>query len=623
MAQSKIDVSNLDFDTIRQELKTYLKGQSEFKDYDFDGSGMSVLIDILAQNTYMNAFYNNMVVNESFLDTAVRRENLVSKGKMVGYVPRSCRSARALLQVSIVPTDSPSSITLFKGAKFTTKIDGSTYTFLTTEDTLVYKDTDGDFITEVEVSEGYNVSYSYIHNASGNRTYAVLDRNIDTTSLEVNVRPDINSTEIVPYYLKKDITTIGPDSKIFYLEEGTDGRYYISFGDDVLGHNPANGAKISITGRVCSSDLPNGANIFLGQGYVAHNTANSTIRYAASTVVTVESANSGQPRETVESIRFNAPRYNVRQNRNVIPNDYASFLLERYSDLQAVSVWGGENHVPAIYGKCFISAKPVGGYNLTTIRKLEIIEQLKEGNVMTIEPVIIDASFTFIKPTIKVRYNPQLTSLGPDGVGTKVAQTVVAFEGDNLGTFSKSFRASKFIAALDETDASIVSSSVSHIIEKRFNPRLNENVSYTILTNAQVNHPYDGFLGAISSSKFYCTLTDVSVQLEDDGFGKLNLVSYDSGSAVLIKKNIGTIDYSSGVLKFNGIIITDTVDDSISVYFAPRDSDYTPIRNMIVLISTPRIEMIDYTKNEVVYVTTAATEGSFNVATQDVSNILI
>lgn len=623
MAQRKIDVSTLDFDQIRQSLKDHLKGQSEFKDYDFEGSGMSVLIDLLAQNTYQNAFYNNMIVNESFIDTAIRRENLTSKAKMVGYTPRSAKSAKAILEVKIVPSDNPSSITIFKGAKFTTKIDGSTYTFITEDDTIVFKNPDDEFVAQVNVAEGYIIEYNYTHNRTGKRTYEILDPNIDTDTIEVDVRPDFNSTDIVPYLKASDLTAITPDTTQFFLEENTSGRYQIVFGDDVLGKNPEQDAGIKITGRICSANLPNGASVFSPQGYIAHNTGNPTVKYTASSVFTIQPAKDGQTRESIESIRFNAPKFYTRQNRNVTSSDYESFLIEKYSDLQAVSVWGGENNIPPIYGKCFVCAKPFDGYNLTIVRKLEIVEQLKKYNVLTIEPVIVDAAFTFIKPSIIVKYNPEVTTLGPDGLANKIAEKLITFERDNLGTFSRSFRSSRLLGVVDDSDASIVSSGMTMLIEKRFNPRINENVSYTVIANAQVYHPYDGILGAISSSRFKCTLTNLWCQIVDDGFGNINLISMETGVEVMIKKNIGTIDYSNGILKFNGVIITDHEEDSISIFMKPKDIDYTPVRNMIVLFSAPRIEIIDANKNEITYVGTAETQGSFNVALQDASNVLV
>jgi hypothetical protein len=346
----RMSVSELDFDTIKTNLKTFLKGQTEFADYDFEGSGLSVLIDLLAYNTHYNGIYTNLAVNEMFLDSASKRASVVSLSKMLGYTPRSAVCARAVVNATIsAPSSSPSVATLSAQQPFTTSIDGTSYTFYNLEDVTVSRSTGGNYIfPNLTIVEGTPLSFKYTV-ATGVR-YIIPNANIDVSTLSVQVQESSTSDIYETFTRAEDLTSVTDTTKVYFLKEIDDGLYEITFGDGVLGTALTAGNVVTINYFVSSLEAPNSANIFTYNGV--------SVLGSNLSVVTVDAASNGSASEDLTSIKFNAPRLFAAQNRAVTPDDYKALIYSKFPAAQTVSVWGGEDNNPPVYGKTYICIKP-------------------------------------------------------------------------------------------------------------------------------------------------------------------------------------------------------------------------------------------------------------------------
>jgi hypothetical protein len=598
IANTAINVANLNYNDIRAGLADFLRSKSEFVDYDFEGSTISILLDAMAYNTYVNSIYMNFMMNEGYLDTAQVRENAVSVAKLVGYTPRSTRAAKASILVDFSPSDDPKSIVVPQWTKFRSTVSGTVYTFQTIADASVPND-QGVFVKQLDVYEGTLVTQTFVV-ANTAQVYKLLNSNIDTNTLQVSVVPN-GSTDETVYTQATDITDLTMIDTVYFLQEGFDGHYELYFGDNVLGKKLVLGDTVTLSYLSTSGKDANDLSIYTNIGWTGYNVADSLTHYVPTSVSLVRKSENGQDRETLASIKFNAPKNYESQNRTVVENDYKTYILNNYSYVQSLNVWGGEKHIPPIYGKVIISIKPTSSYSLSESRKNEIILGLKERNVMSIEPIIIDPTIIYINPIIVIIYNAQRTALSTDGLYNKLQTAVVAFETDNLSIFGNSFYHSAFTQTLLNTDASILSVDVSHVLEKRFAPILSEILSYKLAFDTALKNPYTGYLGCISSTGFKCSLSTNTVYLDDDGAGNLRLY-YVTAELVkfYVSRTIGTVDYQSGLLKFGPIEISSFSGLEIRILADPEKRDYTPTKNTIILLSNPDLELTNSKSLQVV-----------------------
>lgn len=617
-------VSNLDFNSVKDQFKEYMKTQSEFMDYNFEGSTLNVLFDILGYNTYMNNFYLNMVANESFIDTAVLRSSIVSKAKALNYIPRSAKSASMTVRVKIIPNNSPSVIIIPEGRIFSTSYENNTYYFVTDKSYSVSPDEQGVFIQDIELKEGNYLTHTYVYDIDNPVNFYIPNSNVDISSIKVKIKSNSTTTNVTEYSRVDDITTLNPDSTVYYLEEDINGQYRVFFGDNLLGKSLTNQNVVIIEYRTCSGTKPNQINSITINDWLAYDSANNLNRYTPSSISVTIPAIGGLDKESESSIKFNAPRNYTLQNRCVTTNDYIQFIKQNYPDIQSLNVWGGEDNVPPVYGRCFISAKPYDGYTLTLIKKNEIISQIKKRNVLSIEPIFADPTFIFVNPTVNVKYSSIATTLSADGVKNKIVQKIIDYENNDLSIFENSFKYSKFLQLIDSSDTSISSNETSVTFEKRFVPFLNSNVLYTIQFDTRIHRPFDGYTGSVSSSGFTTTLSNETSYIDDDGHGVLRLYYLSNGNRLYLNSNIGTLDYTSGKFVINGIIITDYSGDSISIYIDPENNDYVPVRNQIILISNTKITMFDTVKQEIVLTSTdIETVGNSTVSSENVSSLVV
>ena len=478
MAQ-KIRITELDFDSIKSNLKTFLQSQPEFTDYDFDGSALSVLLDVLAYNTHYMGYYLNMVGNEMFIDTAQLRESVVSHAKLLGYTPRSRVASQALINVSFqeVVGGSNSSMTLPKFTRFTSAPkDGKSYNFVSVEQKVASKNVGGYFnFNSVAIKEGEPVSYVFEFDSATNekQIFELPDLGIDTTTLTVQVQTGADNYVLETFELAEDATSVVSDDAVYYLEENRNGRYQIYFGDGVIGKALDDGNLVLVSYVITSGDEANGIDTF--------KLSTNPKPGASYTLTTAQESSSGKLAEDTESIRFTAPKSFIAQNRAVTKNDYEALINKNYPYFDSVSVWGGEEAVPPVYGKIFFSAKPRGNYEVTQ-SEIQYMKDyvLKPISVLTVSPEYVAPDYNYMNFIVDVVYDPRQTTKTAGAIQTSVRSAVESFANTYLNTFNNTFRMSKLVRAIDDADPSIQNNSIRVIIEKRFRPLLNQAKSYRL-----------------------------------------------------------------------------------------------------------------------------------------------
>ena len=596
-ANSAINVTSLNFDNIKESMKTYIASKPEFTDYNFEGSTISMLLDLLAYNTYQNAFYTSMVGNEMFLDSALLRDSVVSRAKMLNYVPRSARGASTTLTVEITPTGAPDSVTVAKNSEFSATVDGEAYKFVTPQ-AYTFTSTDN-YSGTITITEGRPVTHRFTVNTNSPVRYILPNENVDTTSITVDVQTSSSDASSVRYNLASDITEVQANSAVYFLQEVEDSQYEITFGDDVIGQAPVDANIVIANYRICNGTDGNGVSSF---------TSPSTLGGSSTFTTLVNAATSGGANnETIESIKFNAPKNYETQNRAVLAEDYKRLILRDNGDVQSISVWGGEENNPPIYGKVYISIKPTIGNTISSQRKTEITTELKKYNVLSIDPEFVDATFLYIRPTVEVRYDSKTTTLTGPQVQTKVLNAITNFESTKLGTFdNKTFRYSQFVKAIDAADSSIVSNLTTIQIEKRFVPSLTNSTTYNVSFSNALHNPHAGHRYAISSSAF--TYRGNTSYFDDDGNGNLRIY-YITGSNTRVYTNetAGVVNYRTGLVTINAFLPSAFVGSSLSIFADSADDDVNAIRNQILLIAGANVTLIDDATTLVAATTVTAT----------------
>jgi hypothetical protein len=483
----RLNVAELDFDTIKQNLKNFLKQQNEFTDYDFDGSGLSVLLDILAYNTHYQAYYLNMIANEAFLDSALLRDSVVSHAKTLGYTPYSKKSSVATINFT-VQTDNTNAgtLTVPKGYRFlSNQIDGRVYNFIVLNDTTVTKSGTNYFFENLDINEGQLTSYRFVQDNQTNpkQLFTLPDQNIDTQTITVTVSPSLGNTQIDVYEVVKDVTETTEDSKIYFLQESRTGQFEIYFGNDVLGKSIPDGGVVTVTYLITNGQDANKANNFVAAQSLVDTNSESLTNFV---IESVEAANGGSDREPIDKIKYGAPLQFASQNRLITYKDYEVFIRNAYPNLDSVSVWGGEDEVPPIFGKVFVSLKPIDGFFISESEKERIINSIIEPkSIVTIVTEFRDPEFLFINSTTSVQYDPRKTTLTPDALRNAIKNAVLIYKNQYLDVFNARFAISKLQEAIDSVDTnSIVGSDTLIRVQKRVAPIIgtvsNYNVNFNI-----------------------------------------------------------------------------------------------------------------------------------------------
>lgn len=494
-ANSGLQITNLDFGGIKASLKAFLSQQDTLKDYNFDGSALSVLVDLLAYNTQYNAYYLNMVANEMFLDSAIQRGSVVSHAKLLNYIPQSAVAPKATVKITVNGVTT-ATLTLPKFTSFISEaINDVNYTFLTTDSSTVNVTANTATFNDIVISQGIASSYSYTYNSATNpkQLFEIPDSTVDTSTLIVSVQESSSNTASVTYNLSTNYIDLTPTSTVYFLEEGMNGKYKIYFGDGLLGQSLVNGNIVNLTYITTSGTSAFGANSF---------TAMSSIGGFSNTVVTsISSATQGSDKETIESIKYTAPKAYAAQGRAVTKDDYIYLIQNNSTNLpiDSVSVWGGEENVPPVYGQIFCAVKPSGGYTLTPSQKEKLIsEVIKPISVLTVTPTIVDPDYTYVKINTKVLYDAKKTTLTGNQIQSAVVSAINNFSATTLNTFNSVFKLPELISSIQTADPSIITNESTVKLQKKFYPKLNARTTYILDFGVQLKRNY--FNAGLTSS---------------------------------------------------------------------------------------------------------------------------
>ena len=587
MASNKLEVSDFDFDAVKANLKTFLQSQSEFQDYNFEGSGFSILLDILAYNTHYLGFNANMLANEMYLDSADIRKNIVSIAKMLNYTPSSVKSPVASLDIEVNDATG-STLTLNKGTVFTTSVNGVSYQYVTNEDNTITP-TNGVFLfSNVQVYEGTLTTFRYTVDINDpDQKFTIQNANADTRTLKVSVQTSSSNTTTNIYSLAGGYNNVTDTSKVYFLQEIEDGKFEVYFGDGVLGAALQDGNIVILEYIVTNRDESNGASSF---------SLGTTIGGFSDVTITTNSVSQGgSAAESKESIRFNAPLSYSAQNRAVTTSDYETIVRSIYPNALSVSAWGGEDDETPVYGTVKIAIKAASGSTLTTSTKQNIITALKPYNVASVRPVIVDPETTSVLITSIVKYDSRLTSKSADTLKSNVLTTLTNYNTDTLQQFDGVFRYSKVVGSIDDTDTSIVSNITTLRIRKTFKPTLNSSTRYDIYFRNAVYNPHSEHKsmsgGVLSSSGFKISGDTTNIYfLDDDGSGNVRRYRLVGGSRSYVNTTQGIINYSTGQITLNSLNITTVenirgaVSTVIELTLQPSSNDIVPVRDQIVEI---------------------------------------
>jgi len=578
-----------------------------FNDYDFEGSNLSVLIDLLAYNTFYNAYYLNMVGNEMFLDTAVQRESVLSKAKELGYTPKSAVSSKAVVELELLyadennaitdPNNLPANITkqynaiseviVPRGTFFTTEVEDRTYTFSTAEaysatfqntfKTVGSKRYPVFKVERVDIFEGELLNFTYpAHNSEFPEKFVIPNENVDIASLEVLVAQDSSSVISEKYARKENLFNLVESSKVFFLQPIVSNQYEIFFGDGIFGKKLETGNIVTVNYRSCDGNRSNGADNFTYSGQNSEALVN--VFRVTPTVTTASSG--GTFEETIESIKFNAPRHFQTQFRAVTAVDYQNLVTNQFQDFLSVKAFGGEEAEPPQFGKVFLAIRPGSGSFPTDIDKNNVLTYLDDKKIINIRVEVIDPSYTYIGIESDVTYNPDITTFAASELEDFIKDEIVKFGSQTLGKFDNKLRLSKLLKTIDEVDGSINDSTTRFTFNTRLDIRAGQNKAFGIdLNNAIDNTGPGSVFSTVFNNK------GSSSFIQDDGNGTLQLFRITStGSNELALSNVGTVNYGTGRIDIAELEYTSFSGSYVTIQARPRDLNITPVREQILLI---------------------------------------
>lgn len=564
MASTK-KFTELDFNQIKTNLKEYLRGQDRFKDYDFDGSNMSVLLDILAYNTYQNNFYTNMAVSEMFLDSAQLRDSVISHAKGLGYLPRSRKSARALVDVRIKAPSTLASVTIPRKTRFTAVCGNKVYTFYSDE-TVSVSPLNGVFTyTALPIYEGRYITELF-DVTEANQSFELSNTNVDVDSIKVFVREtdEADSTR-TEYTRKQNLFGVSTDDSVFYVEASFDDKYKVEFGRDRFGAQPLIGNVVEIEYRTCLADEPNGATGF--------DPATNINGYSA-TVISNTIAEGGAERETKESIQFFAPKALQIQERAITEADYRILLKNRFSEINAVSVYGGEELDPPRYGRVAVAIDVAGTDNISATLQSKYTSFLRDVSPLAIEPIFVAPQYMYVQLNTKVYYNLNKSALSTTEIRTKALDAIANYSINSLSDFGKTYRQSKLVAAIDDADPDIVSNETTARLVLAQQPVVNTTRNYDL----KFNNP----ISSLTSSAFVTAAGNTAV-LKDDGNGIVQVVRSGTGETV-VYGNVGTVDYQSGEVALINFGVQSYTGTELQIIATPVNLDASSPKDRMVRI---------------------------------------
>ena len=582
MASNKFIVSDLDFDAIKLNLKSFLQDQPEFSDYNFEGSGFAVLLDTLAYNTHYLGFNANMVANEMYLDSADIRKNVVSLAKMLGYTPTSAKSPVANVDI-LVNNASGSTITMNKGTTFTSIIDNTTFQFVTNEDNII-SPVDGVYkFSNINLYEGTLVNFKYtVDSTDVDQRFIIPSQNADTSTLKVQVQNSQSDSAKSTYTLATGLRGLDDTTKAYFLQETDTGKFEVYFGDGVIGKKLSDGNIVILEYVVSNKEEANGASSF--------SLSSNVGGFTDVTITTNSSAQGGSEPETKESIRYNAPLQYTSQDRAVTTTDYETLIKSIYPNTQSVSAWGGEDDETPVYGVVKISIKPKSGNTLTNSTKNNIITSLAPYNVASVRPEIIEPSVTSLLLVVNAKYNKQATSKSAETIKSEITSNLSSYSLNTLSSFDGVFRYSKLTGIIDDVDTSILSNITTVKMRKEFTPTLASSTKYDIYFRNAIYNPHSGHSSVLSSTGFKVAGNNNEMFLDDDGQGNVRVYYLVSGIKTIHNATQGTIDYSTGQITLNSLNVASisnirgATSTKIEITVVPSSNDIVPVRDQILEI---------------------------------------
>jgi len=581
---AKLEISQLDFDNIKNNLKRYLSNQNEFKDYDFEGSGMAVLLDLLAYNTHYLSYNANVLANEMFIDTADLRNSIVSLAKALGYTPNSPRAPIADINV-VVNGATGATLTMNAGQQFTTTVDGTSYNFVTIGSKTISPVDNVYTFSNLKIYEGTYITYNYTVDTSDvDQRFLIQSANADTNTLTVQIQNSASDTTTNTYTKATSITELDSDSKVYFLQESEDGKFEVYFGDGVVGKAVEDGNIVILKYVVTNKTEANGASSFTLSGNIGGNT---------DVAITVNSnAANGAEAESNESIKFKAPKSYAAQDRAVTVNDYKVKVEELYANASSVSAWGGEDNDTPFYGRVYIAIKAASGSTLTDTTKDDIVTQLKKFSVASVTPVIVDPETTNVLLTSTVNYDEKQTTKTSDEIKSLITTAITNYNTNTLQKFDSVLRYSKLLETIDDADTSILSNITTLKLRKSFTPTLSTSTNYTVNFSNALYNPHSGHNtsagGILSSTGFKVSGDDNVYYFDDDGQGNIRRYYLVGSVRTYADNTAGTITYSSGAVAINALTIASienirgAASSVIELTVTPSSNDIVPVRAQVV-----------------------------------------
>lgn len=580
-ANTAVALTSLDFDTLKNNFKTYLATQSKFQDINFEGSNISVLLDLLAYNTYLNSFYTNMVASEMFIDTAQRRDSIVSHAKSLNYTPRSFKSAVAYIDLTITPTQTTNTVVIPKGTTFTSYIGSNAFTFSTADTRIVTSPNTTFIASNVAIYEGPYITESYVVDYSvTNQRFVMSSEVVDIDSIGVEVVEDGGTTRRT-YVVGTSLFGLTSTSQVCFVQPARENKYEILFGNGSIGRRPQNGSIVTVTYRAASGELANGAALF--------ETDNTIDGHANVVISTNRIAVGGAISEDIESIRFNAPRFFQTQERAVTATDYKALLFARFPEITSVNVYGGENAIPPRYGKVMISVDVADADGVPEYKKNEYSLYIRERCSLSIDPILVDPVFLYIDITATVRYNALVTTMSQQDIETAAVNAITNYSDQQLDDFSVTLRSSKIASAIDESDTSILSNDVKIRPYIMFIPttgisfRKEFDFGNALRQYVLTTSPSHLTEQAITSTYFTYQDNDKAM-IADNGSGVLQIVYSTATTVTVLKENIGTVDYQTGRVNMTDLLVSNFEGNGIKLYITPVGGDVTAKNNLIMKI---------------------------------------
>ena len=581
MANSSINLINLDFNSFKQSFKDHLSTQTRFRDYDFDGSNMSVFLDVLAYNTYVNTFYMNMVASEMFLDSAQLRDSVVSHAKELNYIPRSFRSATANVNISITPSPSVDSVVIPRGTSFTGRLGSNSHNFIVDSAISLTTSSNGVFYSNnTIIYEGTLITDTFIKNeAITNQRFLITNPNVDTSSITVNVLEDSGSVNLT-YLQAYNLYGIIGSSQVFFIQPAENNQYELIFGDNLTGRTPKNGSIINVSYRVCNGELPNGIDNFVN---------NSSIDGHSNVAITVVSAaTAGAVSESIDSIKYNAPRSFQTQERAITENDYKILLLREFPEIAAISVYGGEKADPPQYGKVFIALDISNADIIPEGKKTNYQRYLSDKIPLSTVVSFVEPSYIYLGINSDIKYNYSSTNLSENQLKTIALNSIIDYSNLYLSDFNINFKYSNFLQAIDNSDPSFLNNDTDVYPYVELVPIIGTDTSFVtnfntpilITTPSTSSHNIIDDRGVYSSSFTYGNYT---CALEDDGLGNMRIVRITTTEHITLV-NVGTVDYVTGRITISNLNVSAISGTAIKLYINPVNHDFSVTKQTILKI---------------------------------------